>query len=134
LGGDSSKHWTTREILQWQMTNSTPVTPSTSGGEQVVVDGIDDVKRLVTQVRHAFPDVCCRIDDQVVEGDKLVQLTRVNGTHRGRVFLGGPGAESPIAVDLVGLFRANPDAKILGRCGGNQTHHRSLAAGPGHRG
>jgi predicted ester cyclase len=73
--------------------------------EQPAAVGVEGVKRFVTQVRRAFPDICCRIDDQIIEGDKLVQRLTVSGTHEGRPFLGVPGNGAPVTISLVEIFR-----------------------------
>ncbi len=45
--------------------------------------GGESIKRYITTMREAFPDVTITIEDQVAAGDKLVTRWTMAGTHRG---------------------------------------------------
>jgi steroid delta-isomerase-like uncharacterized protein len=47
--------------------------------------GPEGVKRLFTLYREAFPDLEYSIEDQIVEGDKVVTRWRAWGTHTGNL-------------------------------------------------
>src|SRR5579859_965872 len=47
------------------------------------VTGIAGAKQFVTQYRAAFPDLHLTIDDEVADGDTVVQRWTSRGTHRG---------------------------------------------------
>jgi predicted ester cyclase len=51
--------------------------------------GVEAVKAMVKEGRTAFPDMRYTIDDEILEGDKLVQLATVHGTNTG-TFMGLP--------------------------------------------
>lgn len=45
--------------------------------------GIEDMQRIIKYVRAAFPDGRQRVDQEVAEGDLVVQLITSTGTHTG---------------------------------------------------
>jgi predicted ester cyclase len=67
--------------------------------------GLDRVKKFVVRLRRAFPDVSVRIEDNIVEGDTLVQRLVLTGTHTGRSFLGIPAWGGPVVIGAVLVCR-----------------------------
>jgi C-1 hydroxylase len=53
-----------------------------AGGER----GIAGVRSILDQVRTAFPDMTYRVDDVLVDGDKLAVRLTVEATHTGEFF------------------------------------------------
>ena len=49
----------------------------------VKVKSFESIRQFVTVYRSAFPDVKFTIEDQVVEGDKVVMRYTITGTHKG---------------------------------------------------
>ncbi len=49
------------------------------------VRGPKGMKHFVTMYRTAFPDYACTVEDQIVEGDKVVTRWTVRGTQRGEL-------------------------------------------------
>ncbi len=47
--------------------------------------GIEDMQRIIKYVRAAFPDGRQRVDQEVAEGDLVVQLITSTGTHTGEI-------------------------------------------------
>jgi predicted ester cyclase len=73
--------------------------------------GAEGVKRLVVELRRAFPDLRGLIDDQIVDGDTLVQRIRVTGTHDGP-FLGLAATGRRATFVLLDISRVGPDGEF----------------------
>lgn len=58
----------------------------------------------------AFPDLKVTTDDLIAEGDKVVKVWTVNGTHKGD-FMGIPATGKPIVIKGIEMFRI-ADGKI----------------------
>jgi predicted ester cyclase len=54
-----------------------------------IPSGLPGLKLFVTALRAAFPDLRYHVDDEIAEGDKVVQRATVDGTMRGE-FQGMP--------------------------------------------
>jgi steroid delta-isomerase-like uncharacterized protein len=94
MAPDELKALVSRELLAW------------NEGRLEVIDEIyaptfvnhftgetpETVKQKIALVRSAFPDVQIVIDDQVVEGDKVVSRWTARGTHQGE-FMGAPATD-----------------------------------------
>jgi steroid delta-isomerase-like uncharacterized protein len=76
--------------------NATFHDPSVPGGK---FTGPEGMRQFVQIYRGAFPDVRITIDDQVVEGDKVVSRWTATGTHKG---------------DLMGLAPTQKRATVTG--------------------
>ncbi len=50
------------------------------GGE---VQGIENFKKVLKMFRSAFPDLRIKLDDQIVEGDKVATRFVIQGTQKG---------------------------------------------------
>ena len=47
------------------------------------IKGPDGMKQYFSQMRNAFPDIKSTTQDQIAEGDKVVDYQAVTGTHKG---------------------------------------------------
>lgn len=57
----------------------------------------DGLKQLVSTYRTAFPDIHFAIEDQILEGDKVVIRWTAHGTHKDK-FLGNPATGKHVTV------------------------------------
>jgi len=76
-----------------------------------VFEGLEGAKQFVTQLRGAFPDLDVSVEDQVVEGDKVANLWKARGTHRGN-FGGIPATGRKMETSGITMFRV-ADGKVL---------------------
>ncbi|HVD51176.1 MAG TPA: ester cyclase [Candidatus Udaeobacter sp.] len=71
--------------------------------------GIEDMQRIIRYVRAAFPDGRQQIDQEIAEGDLVVQLITSTGTHTGEVLHmpWGPIAPTgkPVSWQSVRIYR-----------------------------
>ena len=87
--------------------------------------GVAGAKEFALALRRAFPDLCALVEDEIAEGDRVVQRLTLSGTHRGpyrdlpptgrratwqvvaihRLGRGGQFAEHWASADLDGLLR-----------------------------
>jgi len=72
---------------------------------------LKEFKQATAGLFTAFPDFHLTIDNEVVEGDKVVKRWTITGTHRGE-FMGIPPTENHIAVTGINLYRI-ADGKIV---------------------
>ncbi|MGI5130231.1 ester cyclase [Pseudonocardia sp. CA-107938] len=78
--------------------------------------GADELTAFVTAMRHAFPDLRAHTEQQIVEGDTLVQRLTLSGTHDGAEFGGLPAATgAQLQVDLVDIYRIGPSGRFVQR-------------------
>jgi predicted ester cyclase len=77
--------------------------------------GIEDMQRIITYVRTAFPDGRVKVDLEIAEGDMVMQLITSTGTHAGDVLHTpwGPVAPTgrPVSWPSVRIYRI-VDGKI----------------------
>ncbi len=66
--------------------------------------GPEGLKRYVAMTRAAFPDARVTVEDQVAEGDKVVDRWTARGTHTGE-FMGIPPTGRRIEVSGVTISR-----------------------------
>lgn len=59
--------------------------------------GLDGLKDILRALRTGFPDIVFSIQEQIVEGDKVVSRFEWTGTHKGD-FLGIPATGRPVRV------------------------------------
>lgn len=71
------------------------IVTSPTGG---VLEGPADVERIFRKWLSAFPDLKFQSDDVLIDGDRVVQIARVSGTHTGEFFGVGPTGRK---VDVV---------------------------------
>lgn len=82
-------------------------------GDLFSVSSVDDLTECVAEIRGAFPDLCSSIEDQIVEGDRLVQRITVAGTHDGKPFMGLPASGHRITISLVSISRIGTDGRFV---------------------
>ncbi len=90
------------EILAPNLIHHTPETH---------VEGSEGAKQFVLALRRAFPDLSATVEDQIAEGDKVVQRIRWSGTHEGE-FFGVPPTGKRVTAELMEIHRMGPDGKI----------------------
>lgn len=71
------------------------------------------LKDVVTNLRRIFPDLYAFTEQQIVEGDTLVQRLTVTGTHDGTPLYGSPATGKRIRVSVVDISRVGPDGKFV---------------------
>jgi predicted ester cyclase len=50
------------------------------------VGGPQELKKIVNEFRHSFPNAHSTIEDQITEGDKVVTRWTIRGTHQGELW------------------------------------------------
>jgi steroid delta-isomerase-like uncharacterized protein len=74
--------------------------------------GPEDVKRFTEEYRSAFPDWRISIDEQIAEGDKVVNRVTLRGTHQ-RQFRDMAPTGKEVEVKAVTIFRFSPEGKVV---------------------
>jgi serine phosphatase RsbU (regulator of sigma subunit) len=74
--------------------------------------GPEDVKRFTEEYRSAFPDWRISIDEQIAEGDKVVNRVTLRGTHQRR-FRDMEPTGREVALKAVTIFRFSPEGKVV---------------------
>jgi steroid delta-isomerase-like uncharacterized protein len=74
--------------------------------------GPEDVKRFTEEYRSAFPDFRLSIDEQIAEGDKVVNRVTLHGTHQ-REFRDMAPTGKEIEVKAATIFRFSPEGKVV---------------------
>src|ERR687889_2257795 len=72
--------------------------------------GPEDVKRFTREFHSAFPDWRVSIDEQIAEGDKVVNRVTLRGTHQRR-FRDMEPTDREVALKAVTIFRFSPEGK-----------------------
>ena len=70
----------------------------------VDLKGIDAYKKYVLDVRKAFPDFFCKVEDQIAEDDKLVTFLKITATHEGE-FFGLPASHKKATIPMIVIER-----------------------------
>src|SRR5215208_2396999 len=74
--------------------------------------GPQDVKRFTEEYRSAFPDWRISIDEQIAEGDKVVNRVTLRGTHQ-RQFRDMAPTGKEIEIKAVTIFRFSEEGKVV---------------------
>jgi serine phosphatase RsbU (regulator of sigma subunit) len=74
--------------------------------------GPENVKRFQRQWRSAFPDIRISIEEQIAEGDKVVNRFTIRGTHQTE-FRGMAPTGEEIELKGVTIFRFSPEGKVV---------------------
>jgi serine phosphatase RsbU (regulator of sigma subunit) len=74
--------------------------------------GPEDVKRFVGEFRSAFPDLRISADDQIADGDKVVNRITFRGTHQ-REFRGMSPTGKEVEVKGITIFRFSDEGKVV---------------------
>ena len=72
------------------------------GGREL--HGPDQNREFISSIRTAFPDIHYTVDDQIVEGNKVVVRYRFRGTHLGE-FQGMPPTRKPVSYSGILIHR-----------------------------
>jgi len=83
--------------------------PNSETGE---IRGADTVKGEIEYFHSAVPDLTFTVEDQVVEGDKVVSRYRATGTHQGE-FFGIPGTGNRIEMTGIQIDRFDESGKMI---------------------
>ena len=73
--------------------------------------GVAGAKQFALALRQAFPDLCAIVEDEIAEGDTVVQRLTLSGTHRGE-YRGLPPTGRRATWQLVAIQRLGPDGKV----------------------
>jgi predicted ester cyclase len=76
------------------------------------VPGVAGAKQFALALRRAFPDLCAIVEDEIAEGDTVVQRLTLSGTHRGE-YCGLPPTGRRATWQLVAIQRLGPDGKVV---------------------
>jgi steroid delta-isomerase-like uncharacterized protein len=74
--------------------------------------GPEDVKRFTEEYRWAFPDWRISIDEQIAEGDNVVNRVTLRGTHQ-RQFRDMAPTGKEIEIKAVTIFRFSEEGKVV---------------------
>ena len=77
----------------------------------LLTPGVEGVKRWVMALRRAFPDLRAIVEDEIAEGDTVVQRITCSGTHRGE-YLGVPPTGKRATWQLVAIQRLGQGGKF----------------------
>jgi predicted ester cyclase len=83
--------------------------PNSESGE---IRGADTMKGEIEYFRSAVPDLTYTVEDQVVEGDKVVSRYTVSGTHQGE-FFGVAGTGKRIEMTGINIDRFDDSGKLI---------------------
>lgn len=73
--------------------------------------GSEDMKRWVSAFRRAFPDLRAIVEDEIAEGDTVVQRLTLSGTHEGE-FLDLPPTGKHATWQVLAIQRIGPDGMV----------------------
>jgi predicted ester cyclase len=73
--------------------------------------GVAGTKQVVLTLRRAFPDLCAVVEDEIAEGDRVVQRLTLSGTHRG-TYRGLTPTGRRVTWQLLTIQRIGADGKI----------------------
>ncbi len=73
--------------------------------------GVAGAKQFALALRRAFPDLCAIVEDEIAEGDTVVQRLTLSGTHRGE-YCGLPPTGRRATWQLVAIQRIGLDGKV----------------------
>ena len=83
--------------------------PNSESGE---IRGADTIKGEIEYFHNAVPDLTYTVEDQVVEGDKVVSRYTVSGTHQGE-FFGVAGTGKRIEMTGINIDRFDESGKLV---------------------
>jgi predicted ester cyclase len=83
--------------------------PNSESGE---IRGADTIKGEIEYFHNAVPDLTYTVEDQVVEGDKVVSRYTASGTHQGE-FFGVAGTGKRIEMTGINIDRFDERGKLV---------------------
>lgn len=104
--------------------------------------GIAGLKQWVRLMHRTFPDFHMVVEDEIAEGDRVVQRLTVRGTHRGELFGMAPTGRQ-VEFSAIDINRTGPDGRfvehwssvdllgLLDQLGVPPAHASLTAQGPG---
>ncbi len=69
------------------------------------------LKQMIANLRSAFPDLHCTVEDEISEGDKLAAHWTMRGTHKGVYFGNPPTGKQVSSLGLI--FARIAEEKIV---------------------
>ena len=87
------------------------VHPAGRSPEGAVDEVRDTIRRALSGMLRAFPDLEVTIDEQIAEGDRVVTRKTFRGTHQGELW-GQPPTGKRIEFEVIDIFRV-ADGKII---------------------
>lgn len=76
--------------------------------------GIEGTKELISSIRTSFPDLNATVDEQIAEGDKVVSVVTMTGTHQGD-FMGIPATGRSFSIPGVSIWEVRAGRLISER-------------------
>lgn len=74
---------------------------------------VEEIVATVAELRRSFPDLHARIEQQVVEGNTLVQRLSVTGSRSARTFSALAAAtDNALRIGVLDIYRIGPDSKF----------------------
>jgi predicted ester cyclase len=80
-------------------------------GDQLA-PGLAGLRRLLTLTQRIFPDFHAIVEDEIAEGDRVVQRITGYGTHEGELF-GVPPTGKQVTFAVIEINRAGPDGRFV---------------------
>lgn len=74
--------------------------------------GLVGLKEWVALMHRTFPDFRVIVEDEIAEGDRVVQRMTARGTHQGELF-GVPPTGREVSVPFIEINRVGPDGKFV---------------------
>lgn len=74
--------------------------------------GIAGLEEWVRLMHRSFPDFHVIVEDEIAEGERVVQRLTVRGTHLGELFGVAPTSR-PVQFSAIEINRAGPDGKFV---------------------
>jgi steroid delta-isomerase-like uncharacterized protein len=99
--------WNRYELDRFEEFVAADVVHHDSSGDQ----GLEWMKETAAATLAAFPDLQTLIEDEIAEGDRVVQRQRTTGTHQGE-FIGMPATGQCFDMASIWIFRL-ADGKIV---------------------
>jgi steroid delta-isomerase-like uncharacterized protein len=94
------------ELFSKDVIDHNPATPDQTSG-------IEGVRQTLAMLREALPDMKCKIEDMIAEGDKVAMRSTTSGTHKGPL-MGIPATGKQMTTTTFVIFRIK-DGKITER-------------------
>ncbi len=82
------------------------------GPRDTAAPGIAGLEQWVRLMHRTFPDFHVIVEDEIAEGDRVVQRLTVRGTHRGALWGVAPTGR-PVEFSAIEINRAGPDGKFV---------------------
>ena len=74
------------------------------GHSTAELEGLESARQFVASMRSAFPDFQYTVEDEIAEGDRVVNRWTVSATHEGE-FQGIPPTGKPVRITGISIYR-----------------------------